>query len=490
MRTAACRGTSRPAGEGANSHRQRVAAYPGSASHARTSRVAAGQGRSLDYADALPAPETLAPRLERCLRARQAERLPSIAAAVVRDGEIVWSGAVGLADGEASLEATPGTQYRVGSITKTFTAVAVMQLRDAGELDLDDRVEQHIPGIANGSPTLRRMLAHLSGLQREAGEMFVTGEVPAIDEILESMAGYELVLPAARAHHYSNLAYGLLGEVVARRSGTPYTDYVDERILAPLGLTRTTWLEQEPRAIGYLVDEYTGTADREPHIESGGVAAMGQLWSTVDDLCRWGAFLVGGQEGVLAPDTVEEMWAPAGDPEPRRVDDGLGPRPPAREPRGADLRRPRRRDAGLPRRAAREPRDEDRGGRAHELGDARADRRDRDRVRRRDDRALAARHPPWRPESPPPPEVAAILGQWWSEGNEFAFAWRDGKLTATAVGAPPRVKPSVFEPLPDGGFRVVPGVSAASAFVLTAGCWSGAATRSPATRSERPGSVD
>ena len=405
----------------------------------------------------MPAPETLAPRLERCLRARQAERLPSIAAAVVRDGEIVWSGAVGLADGEANLEATPGTQYRVGSITKTFTAVAVMQLRDAGELDLDDRVEQHIPGIANGSPTLRRMLAHLSGLQREAGEMFVTGEVPAIDEILESMAGYELVLPAARAHHYSNLAYGLLGEVVARRSGTPYTGYVDERILAPLGLTRTTWLEQEPRAIGYLVDEYTGTADREPHIESGGVAAMGQLWSTVDDLCRWGAFLVSGQEGVLAPDTVEEMWAPQVilNPDEWTMGWGLGLQLVSHEGRifgghggampgflaGLLVNRETKTGAAvLTNSGTRAPT----GEIAIELAAATIELWPPD-VR------------PWRPESPPPPEVAAILGQWWSEGNEFAFAWRDGKLTATAVGAPPRVKPSVFEPLPDGGFRVVSG---------------------------------
>jgi CubicO group peptidase (beta-lactamase class C family) len=405
----------------------------------------------------LPPPETLAPRLERCLRARQAERLPSIAAAVVRDGETVWSGAVGLADVEANLEATPGTQYRVGSITKTFTAVGVMQLRDAGELDLDDRVEQHIPGIANGSPTLRRMLAHLSGLQREAGEMFVTGEVPAIDEILESMAGYELVLPAARAHHYSNLAYGLLGEVVARRSGTPYTDYVDERILAPLGLTRTTWLEQEPRAIGYLVDEYTGTADREPHIESGGVAAMGQLWSTVDDLCRWGAFLVSGQEGVLAPDTVEEMWAPQVilNPDEWTMGWGLGLQLVSHEGRifgghggampgflaGLLVNRETKAGAAvLTNSGTRAPT----GEIAIELAAATIELWPPD-IR------------PWRPESPPPPEVAAILGQWWSEGNEFAFSWRDGKLTATAVGAPPRVKPSVFEPLPDGGFRVVSG---------------------------------
>ncbi|HEX4521191.1 MAG TPA: serine hydrolase domain-containing protein [Gaiellaceae bacterium] len=404
-----------------------------------------------------PTPEALVSRLERSLRARQAERLPSIAAGVVRDGETIWSGAVGSADLEAGIEATPATQYRVGSITKTFTAVAVMQLRDAGKLDLDDRVEQHVPGIANGSPTLRRMLAHLSGLQREAGEMFVTGEAPGIAEILEAMAGYELVLPAARAHHYSNLAYGLLGEVVARLSGSPYTDYVDERILAPLGLTRTTWQEREPRAVGYLVDEYTGTAGREAHIETGGVAAMGQLWSTVGDLCRWGALLVGGQEGVLAPDTVEEMWAPQVmlNPDDWSVGWGLGLQLVSQEGRifgghggampgflaGLLVNRETKTGAAvLTNSGTRAPT----GEIAIELAAA----------------AIELWPPeiePWKPESPPPPEIAAILGQWWSEGNEFAFSWRDGKLTATAVGAPPRIKPSVFEPLADGSFRVASG---------------------------------
>ncbi len=259
----------------------------------------------------MPAPSELSARLERSLRSGQSEqRLPSIAGAVVRAGEVIWSGAVGLADYEAAVEATPETQYRIGSITKTFTAAAVMQLRDAGKLDLDDRLEQHLPGIANGSPTLRRMLAHLSGLQREAGEMFVTGESPTIGEIIDAMAGYELVLPAARAHHYSNLAYGLLGEVIARESGMPYADYVDERLLRPLGLARTTWYEQEPHALGYLVDEFAGTAVREPHSDMVGVAAMGQLWSTVGDLCRWGTFLAGGRDGVLDPASADEMWAP------------------------------------------------------------------------------------------------------------------------------------------------------------------------------------
>ena len=98
----------------------------------------------------LPAPERAraAPRADPPRRARPSA-LPSLAAAVVRDGETVWSGAVGARRLEAATEATPETQYRIGSITKTFTAVAIMQLRDAGKLDLDDRLEQHLPGIAH-----------------------------------------------------------------------------------------------------------------------------------------------------------------------------------------------------------------------------------------------------------------------------------------------------------------------------------------------------
>jgi CubicO group peptidase (beta-lactamase class C family) len=242
----------------------------------------------------------------------------------VRGGEAIWSDAVGTASYEDGREATPDTQYRVGSITKTFTATAVMQLRDAGALDLDDRLQQHVPEVTEGSPTIRRLLAHLSGFQRETGEMWVTGEVPSMEEILAGMASYELVLPAARAHHYSNLAYALLGEVVSRHSGSAYTDYVDERIIVPLGLARTTWQPHDPYAQGYLVDEFAGTVRREPHTDPGGVAAMGQLWSTVGDLCAWAAFLAGGREGVLDASTVEEMWFPQVMVDPDRWDRGWG----------------------------------------------------------------------------------------------------------------------------------------------------------------------
>src|SRR4029079_6970949 len=147
---------------------------------------------------------------------------------------------------------------------KTFTATAIMQLRDEGALDLDDRLEQHVDGIANGTPTLRRLLCHLSGLQREAGEMFVTGESPTEQQLVAAMGDVEFVLGPAQAHHYSNLAFALLGQVVARRSGLPYMQYVNERIIEPLGLVRTTWTGAAPKAQGYLVDEYARTVWKEP----------------------------------------------------------------------------------------------------------------------------------------------------------------------------------------------------------------------------------
>ena len=405
----------------------------------------------------MSAPDDLAPALERSLRTRQAERLPSLAAAVVREGELIWSAAVGLADYDAGTGATPEMQYRVGSITKTFTAVAVMQLRDAGKLDLDDRLEQHLPGIAIGSPTIRRLLAHLSGLQREPGDMFATGSSPTIDAVLAAMGEYEQVLPEARAHHYSNLGYALLGEVVARVSGVPYTEYVDTRILAPLDLARTTWYEQEPLALGYLVDEFAGTARREPHSDMRGVAAMGQLWSTVDDLCRWAIVLAEGREGVLDPSSADELWAPQVmmNPDDWTVGWGIGLELLNQNGRifgghsgamagflaGLFLNRESRVGAAvLTNSGTRAPTREI----AVELAGITLEK-------------WPAEIEPWMPETAPPPEVAAILGHWWSEGNEFVFAWKGGKLVARIPGAPPRVKPSVFEPLPGGGWRVESG---------------------------------
>jgi CubicO group peptidase (beta-lactamase class C family) len=386
-------------------------------------------------------------KLDRLLQERQADRLPSVAAAVVRKGETVWSNAVGVADYEGDREASPDTQYRIGSITKTFTATAIMQLRDAGLLDLDDRLEQHLDGIENGSPTIRRMLAHISGLQREVGEMFVDGTTPTEEDLQIGFA-----LEPAQAHHYSNLAFGLLGRVVSAKSGLPYTRYVDERILAPLGLERTTWYPQEPKAQGYLVDEYARTVWQEPETDLGGVAAMGQLWSTVEDLARWATFLAGGEEGVLDPKTVESMWSPQVMyyPDDWVLAWGLGLMLYNHEGKifGGHGGAMAGHLAGVY---------------IHRKTQVGAAALTNSGTRGNMDlfclqlatKAMEVWPEPvdvWRPEEEPPADVRAILGRWWSEGNEFIFWWERGALQAKVAGTPPGRAETTFTREADGGY--------------------------------------
>jgi CubicO group peptidase (beta-lactamase class C family) len=388
-------------------------------------------------------PETGA--LDRLLQERQADRLPSVAAAVVNKGEQVWASAVGAADYAGNRDSTPDTQYRIGSITKTFTATAVLQLRDAGQLDLDDRLEQHIEGIANGTPTIRRLLCHLSGLQREAGEMFVTGESPTEDALIASMSEVEFVLGPAQAHHYSNLAFALLGQVVARKSGLAYTQYVDEHIIHPLGLSRTTWTPQAPKAQGYLVDEYARTVWTEPETDLAGTAAAGQLWSTVEDLGRWATFLARGAEGVLAAKTNEEMWFPQVMYYPHDWVLGWGLGLMLYNQGGSIY-------GGHG------------GAMAGHLAGVYIDRKTQTGAAAltnsgtRGDMdtfaiSLAAKAKElwpepietWHPEQEPPAEVRAILGRWWSEGNEFVFWWERGALQAKVVGTAPGRGETTFE---------------------------------------------
>ena len=382
---------------------------------------------------------------DRMLQERQADRLPSVAASVVRKGELVWSNAVGYASYDGDVEATAEMQYRIGSITKTFTATAIMQLRDAGALDLDDRLEQHLDGIENGTPTIRRMLAHISGMQREVGDMFVDGTTPDEEDLQVGLA-----LEPAQAHHYSNLAFGLLGRVVAAKSGRPYTQYVDERIIGPLGLTRTTWYPQEPKAQGYLVDEYARTVWKEPETDLGGVAAMGQLWSTVGDLATWATFLARGADGVLDAKTIESMWFPQVMyyPDDWVLGWGLGlmlynhegkiygGHGGAMAGHLAGVYVNRKTQVG----AAALTNSGTRG--AMDLFALQLAAKAIELV----PEPIAV----WRPEEGPPPELRPLLGRWWSEGNEFVFWWEKGALQAKVVGTPPGRAETTFEPDGDG----------------------------------------
>jgi CubicO group peptidase (beta-lactamase class C family) len=402
----------------------------------------------------LPAPE----RYRRLvLEAQRAGRLPSISAGVFRGEELVWSEAIGLADVEQGVEASPDTQYAVASITKTFTAVSVLQLRDAGKLELDDPLSKHLPEAVHGTPTLRRMLAHASGLQREPpGEIWETLTFPGEEDLLRGLEEAEQVLPPMAAWHYSNLAYALLGIVVARISGTPLRDYVEERLLGPVGLERTTWGPGEGAALPYFVEPYSDSVRREPVLELGGKGGESGLYSTVGDLARWGAFLCDPDESVLSPSSVAEMhdlnvmaeanwtlgWG-LGIELWRRGERIFGGHT-GGFPGFLSILAYSRRDrvgAVVLTNAGNWPKLSPTG---LELAEAALE-------------ELAPEREPWRPEAAPPAEIAPLLGRWWSEGDETIFSWRGGKLEARLADAPPEREPSVFEPEGDDRFRVVSG---------------------------------
>ncbi len=250
--------------------------------------------------------ELTARRLRVLLARDQVEgRLPSIVGGVVRDSELVWTSSYGAATG-------PHVQYRIGSITKTLVAVVVMQLRDEGLLDLNDRLDSHVPEVGHyGDRTLRSLLAHSSGMHSEpAGEWWERTPGGAFDELVARLGEVPPTFDAGTTFHYTNIAFGLLGELVARHTGLTWFEAVRERLLLPLGMTRTSYLPEQPAAQGFSVHHFANTLDEEPAHDAGAMAPAGQVWSTVEDLARYAAFLAGGASEVLAEASLDEMSTP------------------------------------------------------------------------------------------------------------------------------------------------------------------------------------
>jgi CubicO group peptidase (beta-lactamase class C family) len=245
--------------------------------------------------------DTTARRLLTLLAQRQVRgRLPSLVAGVVRDGELAWSGAYG----DPGHGDPTDVQYRIGSITKTFTAVLLLQLVRDEKLDLDRPAAEVLGDVGYADRSLRQLLAHGSGMQSEPdGSWWERSEGVSWDELVARNDGTGAVFPAGQQFHYSNLGYALLGEVASRVLGRSWADAVQERILDPLGLTRTSYLPQGRSAQGWSVDPYAATLTPEPATDTGAMAPAGQLWSTVGDLARYAAFL-----GTGHPDVLDGSW--------------------------------------------------------------------------------------------------------------------------------------------------------------------------------------
>lgn len=419
-------------------------------------------------------------RLERMVRQVQAEaRVPAVSAALHRADRPLWSCTVGDTGNHAPLG--PDTPFRIGSVTKTFTAVLVLQCRDDGLLDLDDPIGRHMDLPAHGELTVRRLLSHTAGLQREPdGDVWDSLRAPGTDDLIADLARAERVLPPARRFHYSNLGLALLGQLVGRLRGGTWAEVLAERVLGPLGLTATTVQPGPHAATGFLVDAYSDEAHPEPATDFGAIGPAAQLWSTAPDMARWAAFLADPAAldpagTVLSPVTLDEMrW-------PLTVTDetlwaggfGLGlilvPQADRVMHVGHDGAMPGFLAAVHGRRGG----DGTAGAMGCAvLGSAGSAVAIFDLPHRL--LAASAEHDPadvepWRPGQPAPERYRGLLGRWWGEGFEYVFGWYDGALRARGAGDPPGKPPAVFAPLPDRPdvFRTVSGREAGELLRLT-----------------------
>jgi CubicO group peptidase (beta-lactamase class C family) len=259
--------------------------------------------------------------------ARLKAKIPGMSIVIVHDQEVLLAKGFGYADLEKKIPADPQTVYRVGSVTKVFTALMLMQLRDAGKLQLDDSIEKYLPEFKIKSrfpdarpATFRQVAAHYSGLPREAPmlyELQVTDEQPSVEEQLKSLKNSEMLLPAMTMYSYSNLGYAIMGLALSRVAKQPYDQYVAAQILKPLGMNYSGFALTEQMkkhfAVGYKPAGSDGTYQRSSYPTYVPLAS-GMLYSNVDDLASFlSLFFREGPRGgkqVLGSSSLLEMLIP------------------------------------------------------------------------------------------------------------------------------------------------------------------------------------
>ena len=273
-------------------------------------------GPSAEYA---PVAERLARMIAREVAAK---RLPALSIALVDDQKIVWARGFGYARPQDAVPATAATVYRVGSVSKLFTDIAVMQLVERGEVDLDAPITRYLPEFAPRNPfgkavTLRQLMTHRAGLVREPplGSYF-DSTAPPLAATIASLNRTALVYEPETRIKYSNAGIAAVGYVLERLRGEPFARYVKRAVLDSLGL-EDSGFEPTPQLERRLATAYMWAPDGRrfpaPTFELG-IAPAGSLYTTVTDLGRFLAALFAGGRGqrgrIAKPETLREMWTP------------------------------------------------------------------------------------------------------------------------------------------------------------------------------------
>ncbi|HEX7085639.1 MAG TPA: serine hydrolase domain-containing protein [Vicinamibacterales bacterium] len=237
---------------------------------------------------------------------------PAVVWGVVIDGRLAASGAYGLRDVEAEAPATLDTVFRIASMTKSFTALAILKLRDEGRLSLDDPVVKHIPGFASvalptrdSAPiTIRQLMSHSAGFAEDNawGDRQLAQPDATLDQWLAR--GLPFSTAPGTAYEYSNYGFALLGRIVATVARRPYAEYMNTQILAPLGMTASYWDAADVPA-AHIAHGYRRDGDawvRETPLAHGSFGPMGGLWTSGHDLAKYIAYMLAAWPPRDAPE--------------------------------------------------------------------------------------------------------------------------------------------------------------------------------------------
>ncbi len=241
---------------------------------------------------------------------------PGVAAMVVREGEILLAKGYGYADLERKTPITPKSAFRLASVSKQFTAQAIMILADRGRLDYDDPLVSHLPELERFGDriTIRHLLTHTGGLPdyydaltKESGD-----SMPTTEQAMEFLAGWgEPLFPAGDRYEYSNPGYEMLALVVERVSGQTFGEFLQENIFGPLGMSSSvaydsSQVEVHNRAYGYSSNEDSFVLDDDDALNH--IVGSGGIYSTVEDLYLWDQALY--TDRLVRRSTLEEAWSP------------------------------------------------------------------------------------------------------------------------------------------------------------------------------------
>ena len=272
------------------------------------------------------------PEVDRIMREFvERAHVPGAAWGIVIDGELAHAGTAGIRDLSTKAPVETDTVFRIASMTKSFTAISILKLRDEGRLSLDDPAEKYVPELrglvypTSDSPkiTIRHLLSHAEGFPED--NPWGDRQLADSDEQLSRMlrGGIPFSHAPGVAYEYSNYGFAILGRIVSNVSGMPYADYVQQKVLMPLGMTSTT-LEPASVPSGKLALGYRWEDDQwkaEPILPHGAFGSMGGMLTTVPDLSKYvGAFLGawpphdGAETSPIRRSSLREMqhvWQPA-----------------------------------------------------------------------------------------------------------------------------------------------------------------------------------